>query len=431
MHRRHQLLLSKNYEFLVMEMPMDPTLEAIKSKKVLTWHDFEQLKTLRHQGRRALARYLLAILPARGSRAFQALLESLQEANAQHLVDLLVAQAGVDNIDQLVKTPPPGARGDSAGAPPRTPTDTPLPSGPDPHEYAVRLARNNKLIREFVDPSSISPILAQNKVITPREADMVLHLNGKNKKWDLILAAVLQRGERAYQAFMAALLQKGYSTMFHTIQETSTIASDSEQEMDVSDEDDSDENRTYEDIIAGKTLSKSTQVSRRQSLRAEEEAVVESDEEVREEAQKLVNSRNKSVLDADSQTLAGAQPEDAISQGSDRIPGNRSSSQGNHGRNSQARNSPKTSKSLSRNSTHPVDAGANNLSRNSAHPNAASAEDTNSSHGGDASTKPGGSDVANGGQAGSSNAAKAQRRRSSVTSNLKSLQEEDETMHTQ
>ena len=72
-----------------------------------------------------------------------------------------------------------------AGRPSKTPSDTPLPPGPDPHEYAVRLARNNKLIREFVDPSSISPVLAQNKVISAREADMVLHLNGKNKKWDV------------------------------------------------------------------------------------------------------------------------------------------------------------------------------------------------------------------------------------------------------
>ncbi|CAL1528413.1 unnamed protein product [Lymnaea stagnalis] len=222
MQKRHQALLIANHEFLVSEIPMDATLEAIREKRILTWHDFEQLKTLRHQGRKALARYFLAVLPQRGPKAFHALLESLQEANAQHLVDLLLQQAGAMNLDDLFKTP----------EPPRSPSDTPLPPGPDPNEYAVRLMRNAKYIREFVDPADISPVLTQNKVITPREADMVLHIHGRNKKWDLLLAALLQRGERAYQAFMAALLQKGYSAVFHTIQETTTEPSGSDEDSD-------------------------------------------------------------------------------------------------------------------------------------------------------------------------------------------------------
>lgn len=48
-------------------------------------------------------RYFLAVLPHRGSRAFQAFLESLQEANAQHLVDLLLQQAGAMNLEELLK----------------------------------------------------------------------------------------------------------------------------------------------------------------------------------------------------------------------------------------------------------------------------------------------------------------------------------------
>ncbi|XP_059149448.1 uncharacterized protein LOC131936460 [Physella acuta] len=226
MQRRHHTLLATNHDFLVNEIPVDETIDAIRNKNILNWHDFEQLKTLRHQGRKALARYLLAVLPHRGSTAFQAFLESLQEANAQHLVDLLLQQAGAVNLEELFQSPPPGNK---------TPTDTPLPLGPDPHEYAVRLMRNAKFIREFVDPAEISPVLTQNKVITAREADMVVHIHGRTKKWELILAALLQRGERAYQAFMAALLQKGYSAVFHAIQETTTELSGSDDDDDLSD----------------------------------------------------------------------------------------------------------------------------------------------------------------------------------------------------
>lgn len=56
MQKRHRALISNNHEFLISEMPMDATLDAIQKKGILNWHDFEQLKTLRHQGRRALAR---------------------------------------------------------------------------------------------------------------------------------------------------------------------------------------------------------------------------------------------------------------------------------------------------------------------------------------------------------------------------------------
>ncbi|KAH9499541.1 hypothetical protein Btru_078087 [Bulinus truncatus] len=107
MFKRHQLLLTANHDFLVNEIPMDETLKAIREKNILSWHDFEQLKTLRHQGRKALARYFLAVLPHRGQRAFQAFLESLQEANAQHLVELLLQQAGAVNMEDLFKSPDP------------------------------------------------------------------------------------------------------------------------------------------------------------------------------------------------------------------------------------------------------------------------------------------------------------------------------------
>uniref|UniRef100_A0A0B7AXV0 CARD domain-containing protein n=1 Tax=Arion vulgaris TaxID=1028688 RepID=A0A0B7AXV0_9EUPU len=230
MQRRHQLLLSNNHEFLISEIPMDAVLEVIRGKRILSWHDFEQMKTLRHQGRRAIARYFLAVLPYRGCQAFQAFLESLQEANCQHLVDLLLQQAGAVTLDELLKEDSFGAENTQSNnrGPLKTPTDTPLPLiRPDPHEYAVKLTRNARFIQQFVDPAHISPLLAQNKVLTAREADMVTHLNGRYKKWELIMAALLQRGERAFQAFMAALLQKDYSTVFHAIQETSTDPSSS------------------------------------------------------------------------------------------------------------------------------------------------------------------------------------------------------------
>ncbi|XP_012941669.2 uncharacterized protein LOC101850500 [Aplysia californica] len=102
------------------------------------------------------------------------------------------------------------------------------PKGPDPYEYAVRLSKNSKLIREFVDPSHVTPILTQNKIMTKMEADVVYHLHDTSKKWDLILAVLQQRGERAYQAFLVALLQSKYVTMFHTIQGTRVSLSDRE-----------------------------------------------------------------------------------------------------------------------------------------------------------------------------------------------------------
>lgn len=57
MQRRHHTLLATNHDFLVNEIPVDETIDAIRNKHILNWHDFEQLKTLRHQGRKALARY--------------------------------------------------------------------------------------------------------------------------------------------------------------------------------------------------------------------------------------------------------------------------------------------------------------------------------------------------------------------------------------
>ena len=68
----------------------------------------------------------------------------------------------------------------------KTPSDSPVSRiRQDPHEYAVRLSRNSSLIREFVDPYHVTPVLVQNKVMTEREADMVHHLHGLNKKWDV------------------------------------------------------------------------------------------------------------------------------------------------------------------------------------------------------------------------------------------------------
>ncbi|RUS85939.1 hypothetical protein EGW08_006342 [Elysia chlorotica] len=408
MLKRHQLLLSKNYEFLVMEIPMDPTLEALRSRKVLTSHDFEQLRTLRHQGRRALARYLLAVLPVRGPNAFKALLESLQEANAQHLVDLLVAQSGAENVEQLIKIPP------AEGGPPRTPSDTPLPAGPDPHEYAVRLARNNKLIREFVDPSSISPVLAQNKVISAREADMVLHLNGKNKKWDLILSAILQRGERAYQAFMAALLQKNYSTMFHTIQETPTVGSDTDPDLDNDDYNTSGDEDDVDDTID--SINKASQTHPLNSDHFEE-----SDDELKAEAIASVMARNRNVADADTQTR-GYTPNHALLNGSRDLqddgvpptPQNRNGSRISQRSNSGPVNNQNGDDNVSNNGEQ-IPTG-----QNSARPDTSNSMQSNGA--------PPPSNTQDN-PAANKSPSKSQRRRSSAAGNLNSLQEEDESSY--
>ena len=84
----------------------------------------------------------------------------------------------------------------------------------------------------------------------------------------LILAVLLQRGERAYQAFLAALLQKEYNTVFHTIQETS---------VDFSDVEDDDSKYFYNE--SGE----------------EDEDVIESDEELNADA--LRSSKPLSVED--------------------------------------------------------------------------------------------------------------------------------------
>ncbi|XP_005105031.1 uncharacterized protein LOC101848227 [Aplysia californica] len=292
MLKQHRVVLSNNHDFLVSEIPMDPTLEAIRTKNILTWHDMDQLKTLRHQGRRALARYFLGVLPYRGSKAFDSLLESLQEANAQHIVDLLLEQNVKYGMTHS-SSPVENGSGNTKSKPGSdTPTDTPMPpQGPDPHEYAVRLSRNSKLIREFIDPAHVTPTLTQNKVMTEREADMVHHLHGKNKKWDLILAVLLQRGERAYQAFMAALLQKEYNTMFHTIQETSVALSESENEADDNDNEDNfgdDGQKTT--AAVGK--SSDDHFNNKSDDGEDEEDVVESDDDIKEETR---ISRNKSL----------------------------------------------------------------------------------------------------------------------------------------
>uniref|UniRef100_A0A2C9LTN2 CARD domain-containing protein n=1 Tax=Biomphalaria glabrata TaxID=6526 RepID=A0A2C9LTN2_BIOGL len=197
MLKRHQMLLNANHEFLVNEIPMEETLKAIRGKHILTWHDFDQLKTLRHQGRKALARYFLAVLPHRGQRAFQAFLESLQEANAQHLVELLLQQAGVMNMEDLFNQ-----------------------QSPEPVQNNVRF------------PWSDDLVLGQDgaDVCWVHKSPDVFCIPDQPYGVFLLMTALLQRGERAYQAFMAALIQKGYSSVFHTIQETTTEFSGSEDE---------------------------------------------------------------------------------------------------------------------------------------------------------------------------------------------------------
>jgi hypothetical protein len=91
----HKTLLDVNEEFLVSEAPAEPLLRALLAKHVLTDLDVEQLRFLQAQGARAVKRFILHVLPLRGALAFPALLESLQEAKAQHIVDLLLEEEAV------------------------------------------------------------------------------------------------------------------------------------------------------------------------------------------------------------------------------------------------------------------------------------------------------------------------------------------------
>lgn len=88
----HKVLLDVNEEFLVSECPSLLLVLSLQEKGVLTQLDLQQIRSLEAQGRRAVMRYVLHVLPMRGPLAFPALLESLQTAQAQHLVDLLLEQ---------------------------------------------------------------------------------------------------------------------------------------------------------------------------------------------------------------------------------------------------------------------------------------------------------------------------------------------------
>ena len=93
----HKTLLEVNEEFLVSEAPATPLLHALQDKHVLTDLDLQQLRSLEPQGSRAVKRFVLHVLPQRGPLAFPAFLESLQQARAQHLVDLLLEEEAVLN----------------------------------------------------------------------------------------------------------------------------------------------------------------------------------------------------------------------------------------------------------------------------------------------------------------------------------------------
>ncbi|KAK7504284.1 hypothetical protein BaRGS_00004588 [Batillaria attramentaria] len=91
----HKTLLAVNEEFLVSEAPAGPLLLALRQKDILTPTDVEQIRCLEAQGPRAVKRFVLNVLPKRGPLAFPAFLEALQEARAQHLVDLLLEEERV------------------------------------------------------------------------------------------------------------------------------------------------------------------------------------------------------------------------------------------------------------------------------------------------------------------------------------------------
>lgn len=76
------------------------------------------------------------------------------------------------------------------------------------------------------------------------------------------MAALLQRGERAYQAFMAALLQKGYSAVFHAIHETSNAPSGSDEEEEYLSDRENDNVMESDEEIKAETL----EIAKRNSL---------------------------------------------------------------------------------------------------------------------------------------------------------------------
>lgn len=94
----------------------------------------------------------------------------------------------------------------------------------DPHEYARRLKTNMMQIRQAVNPLVLLPDLLQAGVLSEWEGHLLRQSQGQpDNAWTVVMAAVLQRGQTAYKAFGAALLQHGYSTVFDTIQGTQVL----------------------------------------------------------------------------------------------------------------------------------------------------------------------------------------------------------------
>ncbi|XP_076443130.1 uncharacterized protein LOC143281739 [Babylonia areolata] len=207
----HRTLLEVNEEFLVSEAPTTPFLQALLDKRVLTDLDLQQLGSLEAQGSRAVTRFVLHVLPLRGPLAYSALLEALQEARAQHLVDLLlegeaVLQAAVKPIEL-----------------PETRQTPAKPQAEDPNEYARKLRANKELIeKEVADPAQcLEGPLLQAGVLTSLEVALLERVRGQHAlTWSVLWGVLLQRGPRAFRAFMGALLHNGYSSLHRTIQET-------------------------------------------------------------------------------------------------------------------------------------------------------------------------------------------------------------------
>lgn len=94
----------------------------------------------------------------------------------------------------------------------------------DPHEYARRLKTNMMQIRQAVNPVVLLPDLLQAGVLSKWEGHLLRQSQGQpDNAWTVVMAAVLQRGQTAYKAFGAALLQHGYGTVFDTIQGTQVL----------------------------------------------------------------------------------------------------------------------------------------------------------------------------------------------------------------
>ena len=98
--------------------------------------------------------------------------------------------------------------------------DPPQPAE-DPNEYARKLRANMELIENAVDPQHVIPAMLQNGVLSELEERLLAEVKGQHAlTWSVLWGVLMQRGARANNAFMGALLQRGYNALFHTIQET-------------------------------------------------------------------------------------------------------------------------------------------------------------------------------------------------------------------